>query len=1325
MSVLSNNTLAGSSGQGGAGYEIDFSLRFNPENSGHLSKTYASAGNRKTFTLSYWIKECGKGTSPSNNPHILWSGTGSATRGGFAHRGTGSDAGKLYLFNQESNSTNCSVYTNSLHRDFSAWKHIVLAVDTTQATSTNRVKIYINGVEETLNFSTTPAQNLELQINASQLHQIGRGATDDYANAYLADIQFIDGQALAATDFGETDLIGVWQPKDFTGNYITATVNDGTVWSNSLTSQYTLTNAAKAFNGSTSDQAEDWDGTFNVTRNPPYKIEFTPPSPIAYSSSVRVYSAGGPQHPYNNTISIDTGSGYGSAISVIQNNWVTVATGSGSLTKLKAEATQNGTHIRAIEIDGVILQDGTPTNSFHLDFSDTSSNAALGTDTSGNSNTWTANNLTASSGIGPGITSTVPENLTGNWTGIIGIVPSGTSGAVAVFPDGGGTAQSRGTFYWTGLTIGDTITWYGTTGGTDNRGVTGNVDETSITAPGSSLGTIQLTVNAASGSAKIDFNGTANCYGITPGPVSSEYNDALRDSPVNGDSANDTGAGGEITGNYCTWNPLGNNSVGTAQFTYSDGNLVVNNVTNAYGYVTGTIYAKSGKWYAEFVPGANLDVIYDYIGITASNSNKNYPGQVTNGFWYVGNGNKVNIGYAGSSYGATYTTGDVIGVALDLDNYTVTFYKNGVSQGVAFTGLDSSTSWTFSTGDYANSITVVNYTANFGQRAFAYPVSGYKCLNTANLPDPTIADGSTAFDSKLYSGTGSSQSITGLGFSPDLVWTKNRGASASHALYDSVRGAGELLRSNETTAEVNVSSRFTSFDSNGFSIGGTSIENNGSSNSYVSWAWSAGENSNHTYAVTVSNPGSGNKFYADGALQPTLTLAEGSTYKFDQSSGTNSTHPLRFSTTSDGTHGGGSEYTTGVTTSGTPGSAGAYTQIVIAASAPTLYAYCTAHSGMGFQINTSDTAGYTIPVGGENSAAYNQTRTWSGDWTGGFYNSSHNATKIFDGNLLTYASVTFPVPAGVTLTVSPAITGSTIRVYYSRSTSSTPCLVNGTETLPSTGAAQTFQWYTLTATSISSFKLTHDHNGESYLAAIEVDGKMLVDSGVTPATSVPSISSRIQANPSAGFSIVKFTNTTSNSSVGHGLNAKPELIIWKKTSGTSHWGVYHGSLGATKYLYLNLANAAATGSEYWNNTEPTSSVVSTKGEPNSFGSAGDTIMYCFAPVEGYSAMGSYTGNGSADGPFVSTGFRVEFLLLKGIDGAHYWAMHDSARNPYNTNDFEYLWANDAGGTGTGYDLDFLSNGFKIRNSNGNWNNSGQEYIYIAFASNPFKNSRAS
>jgi|TARA_R100001460_G_scaffold6988_1_gene18016 hypothetical protein len=107
-----------------------------------------------------------------------------------------------------------------------------------------------------------------------------------------------------------------------------------------------------------------------------------------------------------------------------------------------------------------------------------------------------------------------------------------------------------------------------------------------------------------------------------------------------------------------------------------------------------------------------------------------------------------------------------------------------------------------------------------------------------------------------------------------------------------------------------------------------------------------------TFAVTVSNPGSGNRYYIDGVLQATVTLTEGRTYRFDQSHNTNSGHPLRFSTTSNGTHGGGSEYTTGVVTEGTPGNAGAFTQITVANSAPTLYYYCTNHSNMGGQANT-------------------------------------------------------------------------------------------------------------------------------------------------------------------------------------------------------------------------------------------------------------------------------------------------------------------------------------------------------------------------------------
>ena len=115
-----------------------------------------------------------------------------------------------------------------------------------------------------------------------------------------------------------------------------------------------------------------------------------------------------------------------------------------------------------------------------------------------------------------------------------------------------------------------------------------------------------------------------------------------------------------------------------------------------------------------------------------------------------------------------------------------------------------------------------------------------------------------------------------------------------------------------------------------------------------------------TFTVTVQSTGYGNKYFIDGVQTPTLTLAETGTYKFDQSDSSNGSHPLRFSTTSDGTHGGGDEYTTGVTAYGTPGDSGAYTQIVVAASAPTLYYYCTNHGGMGGQANTVDPTTYGV-----------------------------------------------------------------------------------------------------------------------------------------------------------------------------------------------------------------------------------------------------------------------------------------------------------------------------------------------------------------------------
>ncbi len=224
----------------------------------------------------------------------------------------------------------------------------------------------------------------------------------------------------------------------------------------------------------------------------------------------------------------------------------------------------------------------------------------------------------------------------------------------------------------------------------------------------------------------------------------------------------------------------------------------------------------------------------------------------------------------------------------------------------------------------------------------------------------TIDKPTDYFNTVLYTGNGgSTQAITGVGFQPDWVWVKSRSDTEQHALWDSVRGGSKRLISDSTGAEYDNSTQgIQSFDSDGFTAG-DSDQYNKSSQNVASWNWLAGGNApTQTYTVKVVSD-SGNKYRFDdfGTSAVTLDLQEGGTYTFDQSDSSNSGHPLRFSTTSDGSHGGGSEYTTNVTTTGTPGSSGAKTVITVASGAATLYYYCTQHSGMGGQANTNSTFG--------------------------------------------------------------------------------------------------------------------------------------------------------------------------------------------------------------------------------------------------------------------------------------------------------------------------------------------------------------------------------
>ena len=234
--------------------------------------------------------------------------------------------------------------------------------------------------------------------------------------------------------------------------------------------------------------------------------------------------------------------------------------------------------------------------------------------------------------------------------------------------------------------------------------------------------------------------------------------------------------------------------------------------------------------------------------------------------------------------------------------------------------------------------------------------------------------------------------------------------------------------------------------------------------------------------------------------------------------------------------------------------------------------------------------------------------------------------------------------------------------------------------------------------------------------------------GTTSASNTSGIlTSQVSANTTAGFSVCTYTAPASSqaNSFGHGLGVAPSMVIAKnRSSGTGGlgWAVYHSSLGANQVLSLNTTAASATVSGYWG-SGMTSTVVGLPTCASSTGfdnCTGNMVAYCFAPVAGYSAFGSYTGNGSTDGTFIYTGFRPRWVMIKcTTDAGQVWLLLDTSRSPYNIAQ-ETIYANESSAEATNPRLDFLSNGIKIRNTYGNQNTNGSTYIYAAFAENPMK-----
>ena len=676
-------------------------------------------------------------------------------------------------------------------------------------------------------------------------------------------------------------------------------------------------------------------------------------------------------------------------------------------------------------------------------------------------------------------------------------------------------------------------------------------------------------------------NFTPNNFSVSAG----SGNDSVEDTPSN---------------NFCTLNPLTVNMGDSSNGTVSNGNLEWLGTQNNDN-VAATMAVKSGKWYYEIIVGQNADKLV--AGWTTVQETTNYTESALIYYNSAGirQGDRTVVWDSTVTSSLTFVTNDVIGFALDLTAYELKIYENNSLVSTITLPTDKGDTWIACCGD--SSTTDASATFNFGQQGFTHtPPSGHLAVCSANLPDPTILLPNKHFAAFTYTGTGSSGDVVNItnsdvDFTPDWVWVKTRDVTNDHILSDSVRGGNKYLVSSENYVEQTNTQKIRAFIQNGFESGTDGDTNWSGGRPFVAWNWNAGDTDGKTYTVKVVSD-SGNKYRFDdfGTSAVTLDLAEGGTYIFDQSDSSNSGHPLRFSTTSDGTHGGGSEYTTGVTTSGTPGSSGAYTQIVVAASAPTLYYYCSVHSGMGGQANTNSTLG----------------------------------SSNFDGN-----------------------NQSTVKV-----------------------------------------------------------------------------------NATAGFSIVGYTGNgvnNSNVTMGHGLGVAPDAVILKNRDtspyGAKEWVVWHQDVGTdSTYVYKNLSlnttNAAGANSDQFRTVDANTIQVRSPDSSNGKVNANNNkyIAYVFSGVEGYSKFGSYTGNGSSDGTFVFTGFRPALLIIKRTDSAVNWVIWDNKRDTFNAvQTFQYPNSSAVEGTGTDR-VDFVSNGFKWRDTNAKWNNG--TFVYFAWAESPFKNARA-
>ena len=861
-----NNILAGAAGQtsGGDGeFKIERSLRFDLSSSSKLSRTPSSASNRRTWTLSFWIKR-GK----LYDEQMIFSAAENSTNR--VHVYIASDD-RLAIYNP-------SWYYTTDHRlrDSSGWTHLVIACDTTQSTDTDRVKIYKNGVliDSFVN-QVHPSQNLETTVNSAVLHQFsGRGYnTNDHFDGYLAECHMVDGQQLLPTAFGEFDAdTGVWNPIEYTGEHnAPATGSNPTSTSNVAPSGgygNTIPSAALLFSiggptSATSHIRQDGGG-----------IEWSPAITLSGSDVAGVSCS----YLNNASTSFDVEFKIDGSWVTAQSNAQNVIGTSTAGVLITHATTGSWTGVRVtggsnVSVSGILgiykngskLHNGA-SNGFHLDFSNASSNAALGYDAAG-SNNWTVDNLSATH-------DPTETEVTAAWAGYVGSWATtdtwnGLSAATGFGDNPGTKGYSSTTETWAGsktIASGDfgasirggngwAIRYPSSVTVTINPAAQGSLtdvvvcpDETTSIANGTSVTSFPATVTGqvfwyrytGAGYPAVDALGTIT----NPGGVGS----SMLDSPM------DYVSGTNVGGNYATLNPVAT----VSGLTLSNGNLEATG-NAVQGCSLSTIFPSSGKYYAEFT----LDTYHadTAVGVVSTDVdfNQDWVGEQAYTVGYLADG-RLFQNSSSTNIGA-YAAGDTIGIAFDVDTGKIWFSKNGtfINSGNpgAGTGELSTITGGKPLGIAFRGVGAGAGSFNFGQLPYSISSvpTGFESICTQNLSDPTIEDPSSEFNVVLYSSDGSARTISGLNSSPDLIWSKRRSAAGRAVISDIVRGTNKELYPNLTDAQRTSTDGLTAFNSDGYTIGNDSGQYGwqANNNTFVNWCWDAGSTNTSVSAGSLNS----------------------------------------------------------------------------------------------------------------------------------------------------------------------------------------------------------------------------------------------------------------------------------------------------------------------------------------------------------------------------------------------------------------------------------------------------------------------------------------